>query len=223
MTIVVSTEATRSVAKRRDLAGRGQGPSAPLRFGRGDVMALLLALLLSLVANLALAVEPSEILPDPALERRARDIGRQLRCVVCQNQSIDDSSAEVARDMRRAVRERLTQGYNDAQVFDYMVARYGDYVLLNPPFKAETWALWLGGPLVLLLAGGTLLLAARRRARVPLAPPPLTTHERQRLAEVLKANSVAPSEAERSRGALPDADKVSPLRHASRGSGRDDK
>ena len=181
---------------------------------------MLLALALGAPAH---SVEPSEILPDPALERRARDIGRQLRCVVCQNQSIDDSSAEVARDMRRAVRERLTQGYNDAQVFDYMVARYGDYVLLNPPFKAETWALWLGGPLVLLLAGGTLLLAARRRSRVPLAPPPLTAHERQRLAEVLKANSVAPSEAERSRGALPDADKVSPLRHASRGSGRDDK
>jgi cytochrome c-type biogenesis protein CcmH len=150
-------------------------------------MALLFALLLSLFANLALAVEPSEILPDPALERRARDIGRQLRCVVCQNQSIDDSSAEVARDMRRAVRERLTAGYNDAQVFDYMVARYGDYVLLNPPFKAETWALWLGGPLVLLLAGGTLLFAARRRTRVPLAPPPLTAHERERLAAVLGA------------------------------------
>jgi cytochrome c-type biogenesis protein CcmH len=129
------------------------------------------------------------------LERRARDIGRQLRCVVCQNQSIDDSSAEVARDMRRAVRERLTAGYNDAQVFDYMVARYGDYVLLNPPFKAETWALWLGGPLVLLLAGGTLLLAARRRSRLPLAPPPLTAHERERLAAVLKANTVAPGEA----------------------------
>ena len=149
--------------------------------------ALLLLCLPVLAAAPAHAVEPSEILADPVLERRARDIGRQLRCVVCQNQSIDDSSAEVARDMRRAVRERLSAGYNDAQVFDYMVARYGDYVLLNPPFKAETWALWLGGPLVLLLAGGTLLLAARRRSRLPLSPPPLTAHERERLRAVLAA------------------------------------
>ena len=89
--------------------------------------------------------------------------------------------------MRRAVRERLVAGDSDAQVFDFMVARYGDYVLLNPPFKAETWALWLGGPLVLLLAGGMLLLAARRRSRLPLSPPPLTAHERERLRAVLSA------------------------------------
>ena len=152
----------------------------------GKLLALCV-LILGLFALPVQAVEPSEILSDPVLERRARDIGRQLRCVVCQNQSIDDSSAEVARDMRRAVRERLSAGYNDAQVFDYMVARYGDYVLLNPPFKAETWALWLGGPLVLLLAGGTLLLAARRRSRLPLSPPPLTAHERERLRVVLSA------------------------------------
>ena len=120
---------------------RGRGGERGRGGARGRrwlaVAALLLCLPVLAVAP-AHSVEPSEILPDPALERRARDIGRQLRCVVCQNQSIDDSSAEVARDMRRAVRERLTAGYNDAQVFDYMVARYGDYVLLNPPFKAET-------------------------------------------------------------------------------------
>ncbi len=146
----------------------------------------LCTLLLVLFAFPALAVEPSEMLPDPALEARARVIGRELRCVVCQNQSIDDSAAEVARDMRRAVRERLTAGDKDEQVFAYMVARYGDYVLLKPPFKAGTWALWLGGPLVLLLAGGALLIAARRRK--PAVPPaPLSEEEQRRLDALLKS------------------------------------
>ncbi|MBX9944159.1 MAG: cytochrome c-type biogenesis protein CcmH [Reyranella sp.] len=146
--------------------------------------ALVAALLLALPT---LAVEPSERLPDPALESRARDIGRALRCVVCQNQSIDDSNAEVARDMRRAVRERLVAGDDDPKVFAYMVARYGDYVLLKPPFKAGTWILWLGGPLVLLVAGGALLLAVRRRRAVPPAPPPpLSDEERRRLDALLK-------------------------------------
>ncbi|OFX00965.1 MAG: hypothetical protein A3D94_11915 [Alphaproteobacteria bacterium RIFCSPHIGHO2_12_FULL_66_14] len=145
-----------------------------------------LALFALLFAFPALAVEPSEMLPDPALESRARDIGRALRCVVCQNQSIDDSNAEVARDMRRAVRERLTAGDQDDQVFAYMVARYGDYVLLKPPFKAGTWILWLGGPLVLLVAGTVLLIAARRR-RTPLMPPePLTNEEQRRLDALLR-------------------------------------
>jgi cytochrome c-type biogenesis protein CcmH len=144
-----------------------------------------LALLALLLAFPTLAVEPSEMLPDPALESRARDIGRSLRCVVCQNQSIDDSNAEVARDMRRAVRERLSAGDDDQKVFDYMVARYGDYVLLKPPFKAGTWALWLGGPLVLLVAGAALLLAARRRK--PIVPPqPLSEEEQRRLDALLK-------------------------------------
>ena len=160
-------------------------------------MALLLAaLLLSLPA---LAVEPSEMLKDPALEARARTIGRALRCVVCQNQSVDDSAAEVAQDMRRAVRERLTAGDTDAQVMDYMVARYGDYVLLKPPFKAETWLLWLGAPLVLLLAGGSLLLAARRRRPVE-TPAPLTDEERARVESLLGARH-RPERSEGSSGA----------------------
>ena len=134
-----------------------------------------------------LAVEPSEMLPDPALEARARDIGRSLRCVVCQNQSIDDSVAEVAHDMRLAVRARLAAGDSDAQVFDYMVARYGDYVLLKPPFKTATAILWLGAPVVLLLAGGILYRAGRRRAaRVAAAQgTPLTEEERARLDALL--------------------------------------
>jgi cytochrome c-type biogenesis protein CcmH len=153
--------------------------------------ALVVALLVSLPA---LAVEPSEMLKDPALEARAREIGRALRCVVCQNQSVDDSTAEVAQDMRRAVRERLVAGDTDAQVMDYMVARYGDYVLLKPPFKADTWLLWLGGPVVLLLAGAGLALAARRRRPVEAAPAALTNEERARVSALLQP--VAPSKAE---------------------------
>ena len=157
-----------------------RGGGAPK--GRRGALLLLLALLFALPA---FAVEPSEMLQDPALESRARDIGRSLRCVVCQNQSIDDSNAEVARDMRRAVRERLTAGDDDQRVFAYMVARYGDYVLLKPPFKAGTWVLWLGGPLVLIVAGGLLLLAARRRRPIP-PPDPLSDEEQRRLDALLK-------------------------------------
>ncbi len=147
--------------------------------------AAALLLLLTLFAFPAQAVEPAELLPDPALEARAREIGRALRCVVCQNQSIDDSAAEVARDMRRAVRERITAGDRDEQVFAYMVARYGDYVLLKPPFKAGTWVLWLGGPIVLIVAGGLLLIAARRRKPIP-PPEPLSDEEQRRLKALLK-------------------------------------
>lgn len=145
------------------------------------ILGLLLAIL---VAMPALAVDPSEMLKDPALEARAREIGQALRCVVCQNQSIDDSAAEVARDMRRAVRERLAAGDNDAQVFDFMVARYGDYVLLKPPFKLGTLVLWLGAPLLLLIAASAIMLTAlRRRATAPL--PPLSGEERERLRSLL--------------------------------------
>ena len=145
-----------------------------------------MVLMLALVTP-ALAVEPSEMLKDPALEARAREIGRALRCVVCQNQDVDDSNAEVAHDMRRAVRERLSAGDSDQQVMDFMVARYGDYVLLKPPFKSDTWLLWLGGPLVLLLAGAGLLIAARKRRPVEPTPAPLTDEERARVDSLLGA------------------------------------
>ena len=125
------------------------------------------------------------MLADLALEARAREIGQALRCVVCQNQSIDDSSAEVARDMRRAVRERLTAGDSNEQVYTFMVARYGDYVLLKPPFKARTLVLWLGAPALLVLAAVALWLAARRR-RAPQPPQPLSDEERRRLAAILR-------------------------------------
>ena len=173
---------------------RSEGPLGPPqrslgRWPRDDIKRVLLACVLMLAALMspALAVEPSEVLPDPALETRAREIGRALRCVVCQNQAIDDSSAEVARDMRRAVRERLTAGDSDTDVFAFMVARYGDYVLLKPPFKAGTLVLWLGAPLLLLVAGAALLMAARRRRHTPIAAPkPLDEEERRRLDALLK-------------------------------------
>ena len=171
------------------------------------VLALLLAMLVALPA---LAVDPSEMLKDPALEARAREIGQALRCVVCQNQSIDDSAAEVARDMRRAVRERLSAGDSDSQVYDFMVARYGDYVLLKPPFKLGTLVLWLGAPMLLLIAASAIMLTAlRRRATAPL--PPLSDEERERLRSLLGRDGGAPSEAQRSRGASPGPGKVSPL------------
>ena len=112
-------------------------------------MKLLLCILLVLSAAPAAAVEPDEILADAALEARARDISKELRCLVCQNQSIDDSNAKLARDLRLLVRERITKGDSNRQVIAYIVARYGDFVLLKPPFKATTWALWLGPPLIL--------------------------------------------------------------------------
>ncbi|BBK33920.1 cytochrome c-type biogenesis protein CcmH [Stella humosa] len=149
--------------------------------------ALLLALLLPLLlaAGPLAAVEPGEALPDPALEARARLLSRELRCLVCQNQSIDDSSAPLARDLRRLVRERLTAGDDDAGVRDYLVARYGDFVLLRPPMKPATWALWLAPPAVLLLGGGVALVAFRRRRLRPALPAELSTADRARVATLL--------------------------------------
>src|SRR5262249_45690833 len=129
-------------------------------------------------------VEPREMLADPALEARARDIGRSLRCVVCQNQAIDDSASEVAHDMRRAVRERLVAGDSDAQVLDFMGARYGGYGLLKAPVKAEPLVLWLGVPVVLLLAAAVLWLASRKQTIA--APKPLSDEEQRRLDALLK-------------------------------------
>lgn len=159
-------------------ASGGEGGAHRASDGRVRWCAPLVALFLSIAP--ALAVEPSEMLSDPALEARARTLSRELRCVVCQNESVDDSPAEVAHDIRRAVRERLVAGDTDRQVLDYMVARYGDYVLLKPPFKTRTLVLWLGTPAVLLLGAIGLWLANRRRAAAP-GPAPLSDDERARL------------------------------------------
>lgn len=144
----------------------------------------LLALGLLLAAAPARAVEPDEVLADAHLEARARAISSELRCLVCQNQSIDDSSAPLARDLRLLVRERLKQGDGDPAVRDFVVARYGEFVLLRPTFGPHTWALWLT-PLLVLGAGATgLALAARRRPRAVAAP--LTEAERAALDAVLR-------------------------------------
>jgi cytochrome c-type biogenesis protein CcmH len=135
-------------------------------------------------ASLQAATSPDEILADPVLEQRARALGKELRCLVCQNQSIDDSDAELARDLRRIVRERLVAGDSDAEIVAFLTARYGDFVLLKPPVKPATWGLWFGPALVLLCAGAGIALYLRRR-RSSGAPPPLSAEERARLDALL--------------------------------------
>ena len=132
----------------------------------------------------ARAVQPDEMLPDPALETRARALSQELRCLVCQNQSIDDSDALLARDLRLLLRERLTNGDSDQQVLDYIVARYGEFVLLRPPLGRHTLLLWLA-PALLLGAGVIALVAAsRRRSRAVITEPVLTPQEKARLAQL---------------------------------------
>lgn len=139
-----------------------------------------LALVLALLAAPALAVEPDEILSDPALEERARQIGGALRCVVCASEPIESSRADMARDMRLLVRERLTAGDSDAEVYAFMTARYGDYVLFRPPFKPSTWALW-ALPFLLIAGAVAAGAAALRRRTAPAGPAPLTEAERAEL------------------------------------------
>ncbi len=138
-------------------------------------------------SGIARAVEPDEMLSDPGLEQRARDIGQHLRCLVCQNQSIDDSQADLARDLRIIVRQRLKAGDSDQQVIDFVVARYGDFVLLNPPVNIDTLALWFG-PAVLAglgIAGIVFYFAHRPKTNLP----PLDAAERERLQSLLRDDS----------------------------------
>jgi len=151
-------------------------------------LAALLALALAAAfVPAALAVEPNEILKDAALEQRARDISKRLRCLVCQNQSIDDSNAELARDLRVLVRERLTAGDSDEQVVSYVVARYGDFVLLRPPVNPATFVLWFGPLLILLVAGiGVFVFLRRRRPEsAGAAARPLDAAEKKHLDALL--------------------------------------
>ncbi len=150
---------------------------------RGLLLQAALALSLAVsVAAPALAVTPDEIMADPALEARARAISEQLRCLVCQNQSIDDSDADLAGDLRRLVRERLLAGDSDDQVIAYLVSRYGEFVLLKPRLSARNALLWATPAIVLAIGGAFIVVAARRRRT---AASPLTAEERAELDKVI--------------------------------------
>jgi cytochrome c-type biogenesis protein CcmH len=153
-----------------------------MRFG---FLALFLAMSLSLAPSLALAVEPEEQLKDPVLEARAREISAGLRCVVCQNQSIDDSEAPLAKDLRLLVREQLKKGATNDQVVDYVVARYGQFVLLKPRFNRETFLLWFA-PIALIGAGLLLVFRITKNQKPPAKTPPLTEAERRELEALLE-------------------------------------
>jgi cytochrome c-type biogenesis protein CcmH len=150
-----------------------------------------LFVLVVMVGSPARAVQPDEIMSDPAKEARARDLSRELRCMVCQNQSIDDSEAPLARDLRILVRERIAAGDSDAQVMDFLVARYGEFVLLKPRLNPHTWLLWLLPPLALAGGGFALWGLARRRAKSgatgDMALYKLTAEEEARLERLIAA------------------------------------
>jgi cytochrome c-type biogenesis protein CcmH len=148
----------------------------------------IVCLFLFLTLTPALAVQPEEILKDPKLESRARALSQELRCMVCQNQSIDDSDAPLAKDLRVLVRERLTAGDSDGQVIDFLVARYGEFVLLKPRLNAHTLLLWLAPFAVLIAgAGGLIAFLRRRRREEPTAAvqAPLTAEEQRRVAQLM--------------------------------------
>jgi cytochrome c-type biogenesis protein CcmH len=159
----------------------------PLRVGRrtGKRRGIAVALALALLAAPAVAVQPDEVLQDPTLERRAREISAELRCLVCQNQSIDDSDAPLAKDLRVLVRERLKAGDGDAAVRNFVVQRYGEFVLLKPSFGLHTALLWLG-PVLVLAAGAVSLILALRRRRPGAAGAPLSPDERAALEALLQ-------------------------------------
>jgi cytochrome c-type biogenesis protein CcmH len=143
-----------------------------------------LALALLLLATPVFAVQPDEILDDPALEARARDISRDLRCPVCQGETIDDSNAPISRDLRLAVRERLLAGDTDAEVVDYIVTRFGEFVLFNPRASGSSLILWLAGP-AMLLAGLGIAYATARKGATAKEAATLTDEDRKRLADLM--------------------------------------
>jgi len=157
------------------------------------LIAILFVLTMVFAAPAAYAVQPDEIMADPAEESRARDLSRELRCMVCQNQSIDDSEAPLARDLRLLVRERIAAGDSNAQVIDFLVARYGEFVLLKPRLNAHTWLLWLLPPLALAGGGIALWIHSRRRSKSAARDDPsrlkLTADEEARLQRLMSADT----------------------------------
>jgi cytochrome c-type biogenesis protein CcmH len=155
------------------------------------ILSLVFAIAVMMGPSAAYAVQPDEIMSDSTKEARARDLSRELRCMVCQNQSIDDSEAPLARDLRLLVRERIAAGDSDAQVIDFLVARYGEFVLLKPRFEAHTLLLWLLPPLALAGGGLALWMHGRRRSRTAAAQDPslfrLTAEEEARLERLIAA------------------------------------
>jgi cytochrome c-type biogenesis protein CcmH len=145
---------------------------------------VVLTCLLLLAPLAARAVQPDEIMPDPRLEARARALSAQLRCMVCQNESIDESNADLARDLRVLVRERLQAGDSDDQIRAFLVRRYGDFILLKPPLKLETWLLW-GAPFLILLTGCCTILVARRRQKSLAPANNVSEAERAKLEAIL--------------------------------------
>jgi cytochrome c-type biogenesis protein CcmH len=143
--------------------------------------ALRLALLALIVAAPALAVQPSEMLKDPVLEARARALSAQLRCLVCQNESIDESDASLAHDIRALIRERIAKGESNAEVRAFLVSRYGDFILLKPPFRLSTALLWFSAPLAFAAGAAGIWYASRRK---PEPAAPLSAEEERRLAEI---------------------------------------
>ncbi len=146
---------------------------------------ILVLFILALMTLPVAAVEPEEMLSDPALEARARDISAELRCLVCQNQSIDDSDAQLAKDLRVLVRDRLVEGETDEQVMAYVVSRYGDFVLLKPPFNSSTYVLWFGPILFVVVGLFAFFMFFRRKPVKPSAAVALSADELKRLNALL--------------------------------------
>ena len=149
------------------------------------VLVLLFALAMPLLAQ---GNEAAPVAEDPALEQRVNALAEELRCLVCQNQSLADSHADLAVDLKNQIREKLRQGQSNKEVVDYLVARYGDFVLYRPPVKATTWLLWFGPVLLLVLGLGVLIVKLRQRGKILAQRPQPSPEERQRVAELLTAN-----------------------------------
>jgi cytochrome c-type biogenesis protein CcmH len=163
----------------------GEGVASQ-RFGLNFLVRIVFLLALLLVPSISFAVTPDEMLRDPKLEARARALSAQLRCMVCQNESIDESEATLARDIRHLVREKIAAGYSDAAILEFLVSRYGDFILLKPPLKIETLLLW-GAPLLILLGSGTAIFVStrRRKERREMVPASLSAAEQEKLAALV--------------------------------------